>query len=210
MMISGRTVVTAFGLFLTLLFPVQSMAQGGKNTLRISGGSVTATGSSFHDWYCEAEPALTLVNNGKAPPVDGFLNGIPDLSMNIAVTALNCDDDSKDSVSKLEKNLQVALKAKDNPNIVFKMVEYVLSGSGTAAVTGNLTIAGVTKEVNFSVNLTEHVNGTNLQAKGETVVLMSDYGIKPIRALLGTVSTTDEVKIEFKVLLTPPKPEPVG
>ena len=207
MMILGRIAVIAFGFSLTLLFPVQGIAQGSKNMLRISGGSVTATGSSFHDWYCEAEPALTLANNGSAAPIDGFLNGIPDLSMNIAVMALNCDDDSKNSVSKLEKNLQVALKAKDNPNIIFKMIKYVLNGGGTAAVTGNLTIAGVTKEVNFSVNLTEHVNGTNLRAKGETAVLMSDYGIKPIKALLGTVSTTDEVKIEFEVFLTPPKLE---
>lgn len=201
--IANRFLVAAFSLFfLTGFFTTRAMAQG-TNTLKISGGSVTKVGTSFHDWYCEASPVLTLSNNGSATPVDGFLKGIPELSMTVAVTALNCDGDKKESVSKLEDNMQKALKAKENPNIIFKMSRYVLNGDA-AAVTGNLTIAGVTREVSFNVKLKEHVNGTNLRVKGETIVLMSDYGIKPITALFGTVMTKDEVKIEFEVFLQPP------
>src|SRR3989344_9697336 len=160
----GRIAMIFF--FLLILSPALGRAQG-KNEVKISGGSTTKVGTSFHDWYCVAEPVLRLANNGIAAPIDGFINGIPDLSMNIAVMNLNCDNDNKTKVSKLEKNLQAALKSKDNPNIVFKMTKYVLKGDGTATVNGNLTIAGVTKEVYFIVKLTEHINGTNLQAQGE-------------------------------------------
>lgn len=200
-MTNPRSVMVTL-VFLFILFSVPGIVWA-ENKMNISGGSTTKIGTSFHDWYCEAEPMLKLVNNGNAAPIDGFHNGIPDLSMTIAVKDLNCDGDNKGKTSKLEENLQKALKVKTNPNIIFKMVKYVLKGDGTAAVTGNLTIASVTKEVEFNVKLTEHVNGENLQVKGETVVLMSSYGIDPITALFGTVTTKDEVKIEFEVELTP-------
>lgn len=199
----SRLLIAVVSVLLLIIFlSVPGMTQE-NDELKISGGSTTKVGTSFHDWYCEATPVLTFKNNGSATPIEGFPNGIPDLSMSVSVADLNCDGDNKSKVSKLEKNLQVALKAKSNPNIVFRMTKYVLNSDNTVAVTGNLTIAGVTKEVSFGVKLTERINGTNLLAKGETIVRMSDYDIQPITTLLGTIVTKDEVKIEFSVELNP-------
>lgn len=195
----SRTVFVIYLLAAILFLSMPVFAQQ-KNTLKISGGSITKVGTSFHDWYCEAEPVLTLGDKGIASPIGGFTNGVADLSISVAVTALNCDGDDKAKVSKLEKNLQDALRAKESPSITFKMSKYILNNE-TAMVTGNLTIAGVTKEVNFNVKLTER--GRNLLVKGETLVLMSDYGVKQVKALFGTIMTKDEVKTEFSVELAP-------
>lgn len=207
-----RRIFVVFGIVFAIvgfLTPIE--AQQTKNTLKISGTS-TRLGSPYHEWACEASPVLMLENNGNAEPIDGFLKGITNLSMTVAVENLACNN-TKGNLSKLERNqmegkLRDALKSKKNPNIVFKMTQYKLKGNGKAMVTGNLTIAGETKSINFNVELTEHVNSTCLQAKGflegDELISMTDYHVNPPQMFFGALVVGNDVKIEFDVVIQPP------
>lgn len=65
---------------------------------------------------------------------------------------------------------------------------------------GNLKIAGVTKKTTLNMMLTIKDNTANLT--GEKTFKMTEYKIEPPKALLGTVTTGDEITIKFNVNLT--------
>jgi polyisoprenoid-binding protein YceI len=73
------------------------------------------------------------------------------------------------------------------------------TGDGwTLTLSGNLKLHGVEKPVRFPVAL--HVNGNQLQARGEVPLLQTDYGIKPVKAGGGAVTVKDELKISFDIV----------
>jgi polyisoprenoid-binding protein YceI len=62
---------------------------------------------------------------------------------------------------------------------------------------GNLTISGVTKQVQLTFKAT--VDGTKVTLTGETELKMTTYNVEPPTALLGTVKTGDALTIKYKV-----------
>jgi len=63
-------------------------------------------------------------------------------------------------------------------------------------VKGELSLHGVTKPVEFNVKIT---NGKNLT--GMITLLQKDYGIKPFKAMLGTLKIKNEINIGFDLSL---------
>jgi polyisoprenoid-binding protein YceI len=81
------------------------------------------------------------------------------------------------------------------------------SSRGTASVTGDgqywlalngeLTLHGVKRSQPVSVRVS--VNGATLRATGELSLRQSDYEIRPVSAVGGTVKLRDEVKLSFDI-----------
>jgi polyisoprenoid-binding protein YceI len=67
---------------------------------------------------------------------------------------------------------------------------------------GSLTIAGTEKTVNMDV-VTKRLTDGSLRADGELALKMTDFGVKPPTALLGTLRTHDDVKVKFQLSLAP-------
>jgi len=63
-------------------------------------------------------------------------------------------------------------------------------------VKGELSLHGVTKPVEFNIKIT---NGKNLT--GMITLLQKDYGIKPFKAMLGTLKIKNEINIGFDLSL---------
>jgi len=63
-------------------------------------------------------------------------------------------------------------------------------------VKGELSLHGVTNPVEFNVKIT---NGKNLT--GMITLLQKDYGIKPFKAMLGTLKIKNEINIGFDLSL---------
>jgi len=106
----------------------------------------------------------------------------------------------KSEHAKMDKLMADALKAEKNPVIRYAMTSAVLAKSGTPFTLdtkGKLTIAGVTREVTMRVTGTRDANGAYVLT-GQAPVRMSDYGIKPPTAMLGTIKTGDDVKVTFR------------
>ncbi len=67
---------------------------------------------------------------------------------------------------------------------------------GGYKISGDLSLHGVTKSIDFDID----TNGENL--KGMITLLQKDYGIKPFKAMMGTLKIKNEINIGFDLSLS--------
>ena len=146
--------------------------------------------SSLHDWHVDAEE-----QSGKIVITNTEDIEIKSLSFSVKAESL------KSGKSSMDNNTYKALNTDDYKTIDFKLnsvkqVEKVIENSFKVSVLGNMTISGVTKTI--SLELTLKLDGTKVLIEGEKSILMTDYGIDPPKALLGTIKTGNKINIIFK------------
>jgi polyisoprenoid-binding protein YceI len=117
-----------------------------------------------------------------------------------SLTATN-DISAKDRDEINRRMRDEVLESDSFPEIVYESSRVSASktaeGQYWAAITGELTMRGITKTQPISARLS--VNGTTLRATGEFSVRQSDYEIRPVSAVGGTVKLKDELKLSFDV-----------
>jgi len=109
----------------------------------------------------------------------------------------------KSEKNGLDKNMYKALKAAENPNIVFRLTSPAVAGgpeSSAFHVTGELQLAGKSQPIEVDVRASETPEAIVLE--GSKALLMSDFGIKPPTMFLGTLKTADRVVVEWRLVLT--------
>ena len=117
----------------------------------------------------------------------------------MAVRSLKCS-----SGKAMDAVMQEAMKEKENPRIVFKLVELTFKEAKGAQVQfeakGTLSVSGVTKEITFPVTLVRRVDQSRVTFNGTTTVKMTDFKITPPAptAAVGLIKTGDEVKLTFE------------
>lgn len=88
------------------------------------------------------------------------------------------------------------------PEIVFMSTKVsanrTAEGRYQARVNGNLSLHGVTRD--HLVNAQVTVNGNSLRAQGEFPLRQTDYHIKPVSAVGGTLKVKDELKFSFDIV----------
>ena len=67
----------------------------------------------------------------------------------------------------------------------------------TLKTIGRLTIAGVTRDVTMDVAATRNADG-RYTLTGQAPIRMTDFGIKPPKAMMNTIRTGDDVKVTFR------------
>lgn len=153
--------------------------------------SITVEGTSnIHAWHATSSTLTTSIQV-VAPIAAGSI--VESVTLSLPVTSL------KSGKGGLDKNLYKALKAEQNPTITFVMRTYKSEAKGdafAAVVTGLLTVNGVEKEVIAEAILTSDGTG-GLKAAGSTTFNLTDFGIKPPTALLGTIRTGNAVTVKF-------------
>lgn len=178
-------------LFVLTLFVSQTYAQ--EYSLNNTTSEMTVFGTSnLHDWDVKAEKQrgkLALDQSGQLQ--------IKRLQVSVEAESL------KSGKSGMDKNTYKALKTKKHKNISFDMKEVksiskLNDNRYRVSVTGNLTIAGVTK--NTGLDFILEVASSQVVLKGSKSFKMTEFEVDPPKALLGTVTTGDEVKIEFKTV----------
>ena len=157
--------------------------------------TVTIHGTSnLHSWD---EKVGTVTGEGTVNPNSDGSYDLEAMDIKMEVHSIKSD-----MGSIMNNNTYKALKADEHPQIIFALSTPVKSiqintVEKTVAIKGNLTIAGVTKPVNMQVKIVMQAKG-KLLFEGSQTILMTDYGVKPPRALLGTLKTGDEITINFK------------
>jgi polyisoprenoid-binding protein YceI len=125
------------------------------------------------------------------------------LHLLIHAASLSVTDDIKEN-DRQEIDRQMhenVLESDGYPEISYACSKISSSKTGDGqywvALSGELTMHGVTHSQPVSARVA--VNGDALRATGEFSVLQSDYDIRPVSAVGGTVKLKDELKLSFDI-----------
>lgn len=160
-----------------------------------AGNSIQVEGTSnVHDWDLKAEKftiQAEIDKNENQPEIKAFF---------LDLTA----ESLKSGKSGMDRNTYKALMTDKHKNITFRYSKTtntkVLSGSKyEVTAQGALKIAGVTKTITITPQIEQ--KGNTYVLTGEHTLKMSDFGITPPTALLGSVKAGDEVTIKFQITL---------
>lgn len=158
-----------------------------ENEMRLAGTS------TLHDWVmntstlsCEAQFKTQL--NG--------LKSISALTFSLPVENLKSDEKA------LNHNAYKALKSEEFKNIVFKLTSALVgerkNSKEPVKAVGDLTIAGVTKEINLDVFCQLNKDQT-ITCTGNKKLNMTDYDVEPPTFLFGAMKTGDEITLDFNL-----------
>ena len=182
-----------------------SGAQGASPTpLTINTGRITIDGSSnVHEWTASTT-AVRVTRAQLAAPMSG-----PDVwadlvkpgalaGFEIAIPAASLSSPKEG----LDKNMHKALNVKEYPEITFRLLRLEPGAAGALKGLGMLRIAGVEREVALDLKTERTVE--TMTVKGSVDLLMTDYGIKPPKAMLGMLKTDPKVTVTFETVLAVP------
>ena len=181
-------------LFLVVLIPgtqAQEIYKYASHSMTISGTS------SLHDWESDA----TKMSGSATITMDaGKIKGISWMQISIPVKAITSTHGSI-----MDGKTHDALKADANPDIIFKLksISTISAGSQnyTISAKGTLSMAGQTREISLTVTAQTDSSGA-ITFKGTKALKMSDFGISPPTAMLGTLKTGDDITLDFTLKLS--------
>ncbi len=189
---------------MTAIFAGTASAQSATMHLRPESKITIAGGSNVHDWSCYSDAFQAVIEVNPAFGITGFgdiAKPIGKVSVTVPVKSIQCGK------GKMDENLQKALRANDFPAITYVLTTYTSTGENTgdkftATTTGELTVAGKTKTIEVPITATRQADGGGgALGEGSVRFLMSDFGVKPPVALLGTLRTKDAVEVRFTIAL---------
>ncbi|MCB0639492.1 MAG: YceI family protein [Lewinella sp.] len=166
-------------------------------TFRVTTADAAILGSSnVHDWESDVTRVFL---QGDFTFADGQLENIQNLSVRIPVENIESE---KGRI--MDNKTYEALKSEEHPNIRFSMTSLRgITQNGNVAtinVRGNLTVAGATRTVDLTATATRLANG-QLRIEGSKDLLMTNFGIEPPTALLGTMTVADEITFRYSLTL---------
>jgi polyisoprenoid-binding protein YceI len=126
-------------------------------------------------------------------------------SLRLAIHAASLND--TDDISEKDRNEinramhQEVLESDSYPDIVYECSSLTASKTGEGqywvALNGELTLHGVTRTQPVSARVS--LNADKLRAAGDFSVRQSDYEIRPVSAVGGTIKLKDELKLSFDI-----------
>ncbi len=185
------------GLALTLAATLATgVGAQGTNALRLAIGpesKIWIEGSSTVRKYS----CSTAAFEATARPTVTPMTAVQTVEVKVPVKSLSCGNGT------MEQHLQHALKADENPEILYELKSYTV-GEKTAAgtevqATGVMTIAGTSKSVELTGVVTPTVTG--LRVQGQTPLRMTEFGVKPPSLMLGTLKVADALVVHYDVVL---------
>lgn len=158
--------------------------------------------SNVHDWKCEASGVDTKVDIDALSALPGSLpKSLKKVVVKVPVKSLKCGHGGMDN------NLYKALNADANADITYVMSSFETlpdtnKDGFTIRLAGVLKINGTENPVSMDIVSTRVADGT-IKAVGTVPIKMTAFGVKPPKALFGTVRAGDEVKVKFEMIVGP-------
>jgi polyisoprenoid-binding protein YceI len=175
---------------LSLISSAQVHYTGSSVDLVVSGTS------TLHDWTMKSVKAdcnaLFLLNPS------GNVTGVQTMTFSTPAIGLKSDHTGMDN------NAYKALKTDKNPTISYTLTSATVApannGQTTVKCTGNLSIAGATKEEEIVATCKLNADNT-ITVTGSRKISMPEFSIVPPTFMLGAVKTGSDVVITFTMLL---------
>ena len=164
--------------------------------------TITITGTStVHEWSMTGtaiDGSIDIAPEIAAAPVsaDAWKANRPALvSVRIPVAKIASPHD------RMNRIMRDAMKEKTYPDVRYELLEArATKGTPDAFIVdarGKLTVAGVTRDVEMAVSAAK--NGDKRYVlTGEIPLKMTDFGIAPPTAMMGTIRSADQVKVSFR------------
>ena len=176
---------------LPLALALAALAASADRFAPADGSMVKVEGTStLHAWSVQS---TTIAGRIDATTPEQW-NGDAGVVVTIPVASI------KSEHAKMDKLMAEALKAKQYPDIRYELTHATPQGGAaafTVKATGKLTIAGVTRDVTLDIHGTRNAAG-RYTLTGAAPLKMTDFGIKPPKAMLGTIKTGDDVSVTFR------------
>jgi len=158
------------------------------NDMKLSGTS------TLHNWVMNAQTFTGEAQFGFKPGNESELSSVKSLSFSLEVLNL------KSGEKGLDKNAYKALKTNQYKDIVYKLISATVmpekENKYLVKTKGNLSIAGVTKEVTMDVYCVVNKDET-VTCTGSDKLNMTDYQVKPPTFMLGVMKTGDAITLDF-------------
>lgn len=162
-----------------------------EGTLKVEGDS------TLHKWSTTATKleADFVLADEKAGLADAVAAGkVKSMTLSVPVAGLSSGEKG------LDKNMRKAMKEPEFPAVTYSLTSYELAKDGlSAATTGQLTIAGVTKPIAMTLSLKPAAGATSVS--GAYALKMSDFGIEPPKLMMGAIKVKDPVTVRFDLIL---------
>lgn len=163
--------------------------------------------SNLHAWSCKATALDAAIDVDQAWTLALAATGVdfPALvrrvEVKVPVREMKCGN------GKMDKIMYGALKANDAATISyilgsFEAVRGESKDSFLVRAAGKLSVAGTENPVTMEVRVERLADGT-VRAESAVPILMTDYGVKPPTALLGTLRTGNKVVVKFELFVGP-------
>jgi polyisoprenoid-binding protein YceI len=126
------------------------------------------------------------------------------LKLQINATSLQVVDNVSDKDrAEMERQMrEEVLLTEHHPEILFGSTsvaaEKIFEGQYRAKINGKLTLRGITRDIEIKAQVI--ASSDTLRANGEFPMLQSDFNIKPVSAVGGTIKLKDELKFSFDVV----------
>lgn len=160
--------------------------------------------STLHDWSCEATEvnASISVQMSRDPATNAAdLGTVEWIAIDVPVQAIKC------GLVPMERRLYRTLNANVHPAIEFRLTDFTfgpvlaMRWEMAVAVSGQLTVAGATREINLDVRV-GHDDSSSLRFRGHTAIVMSDFGIEPPSEFFGLLRVHDRLEVIFDLTTT--------
>ena len=177
---------TTFSLITTLLLSTALFAQTYQIVPEESEVIVWGT-SNVHDWEA---PAEEFSGSATLEIAEDSLVSISSLEFSVVAEEINSGKGGMD------KRIDNALKVNKHKNITFVLTDITDIKSSTLVASGELTIAGVTKNVQMEVEYQLQPDGT-ITFNGKQNIDMTEFDVDPPTAMFGTIKAGEMVDVEF-------------
>jgi polyisoprenoid-binding protein YceI len=150
--------------------------------------------STLHKWTMNTK---TFTGEAQFGFSDHLLNTVKSLNFSLAV------EDLKSGEKGLDKNAYKALKTDKYKDILYTLTSAKVSPGKEnrylIKAQGNLSIAGVTKEVSMDVYCVIN-SDKSITCTGSDKLKMTDYQVKPPSFMLGAMKTGDAITLDFTLV----------
>jgi polyisoprenoid-binding protein YceI len=168
-------------------------------------GEAVVTGTStLHDWTVKSGAIKGNAEfSGQWQPDSGKTIALQSIDLSIPVDSLKSTEGSG-----MDNVMYDALNHKNFPTIAFKLEKATLKGSPSKedsayhfGATGQLSISGNTHSWNLDLSVTP-TGDSKLTISTAAKLKMTDFGVKPPTAMLGTIRSGDSIVVKVTWQLT--------